>query len=136
MTLTRARVCDWDEDISRASKEAGTVQCIDLVAVMNVLTPQQLTELYICFLYCGVCFMGLSQRMLLFLSSYFQAGGNSLSSLGESSLSFYFFIHERHRERGRDLGRGRSRLHARSLMWGLIPGLQDHALGERQMLNH
>ena len=44
---------------------------------------------------------------------------------------------ERERERrGRDTGRGRSRLHAGNLMWDLIPGLQDHALGQRQVLNH
>ncbi|XP_072644778.1 pleckstrin homology domain-containing family B member 2 isoform X1 [Canis lupus baileyi] len=45
---------------------------------------------------------------------------------------FILFIHEKHRaerERGRDTGRGRSRLHARSLTWDLIPGLQDHTLG-------
>ena len=30
---------------------------------------------------------------------------------------FYLFIYARHRERGRDLGRGRSRLPAGSLMW-------------------
>ena len=47
------------------------------------------------------------------------------------------FIHERERERerGRDTGRERSRLHARSPMWDSIPGLQDHALGQRQALN-
>ena len=39
---------------------------------------------------------------------------------------------ERERERGRDTGRGRNRLHAGSPMWDLIPGLQDHALGQRQ----
>ena len=37
--------------------------------------------------------------------------------------------------RGRDIGRGRSRLHAASPMWDLIPGLQDHTLSRRQMLN-
>ena len=42
---------------------------------------------------------------------------------------------ERERERGRDTGRGRSRLHAGSLMWDSIPGLQDRALGQRQVLN-
>ena len=42
---------------------------------------------------------------------------------------------ERERERGRDTGGGRSRLHARSLMWDSIPGLQDHAPGQRQALN-
>ena len=38
-------------------------------------------------------------------------------------------------ERGRDTGRGRSRLHAGSPMWDLIPGLQDYDLGGRQALN-
>ena len=42
---------------------------------------------------------------------------------------------ERERERGRDTSRGRSRLHARSLMWDSIPGLQVHALGQRQAPN-
>ena len=40
---------------------------------------------------------------------------------------------EREAETGR--GRGRSRLHAGSLIWDLIPGLQDLALGQRQALN-
>ena len=44
-------------------------------------------------------------------------------------LKLYLFINEKHRERGRDTGRGRSRLHAGSPMWDPIPGLQDHALG-------
>ena len=43
---------------------------------------------------------------------------------------------ERERERSRDTGRGRSRLHAGSLTWDSILGLQDHALGQRQALNH
>ena len=42
---------------------------------------------------------------------------------------------ERERERGRDTGGGRSRLHARSPTWDSIPGLQDRALGQRQALN-
>ena len=41
-----------------------------------------------------------------------------------------------HRERERDIGRDRSRLHAGSLTWDSIPGLQDRALGQRQALNH
>ena len=40
------------------------------------------------------------------------------------------------RERGRNIGRGRSRLHARSPMWDLIPALGDHALSQRRTLNH
>ena len=39
---------------------------------------------------------------------------------------------ERCRERGRDTGRGRSRLHAGSPTWDSILGLQDQALGQRQ----
>ena len=45
---------------------------------------------------------------------------------------FYFFIHERHTERGRDIGRGRSRLPMGSPVWDSIPGPQDHALNQRQ----
>ena len=37
--------------------------------------------------------------------------------------------------RDKDRGRGRSRLHAGSQMWDSIPGLQDHALDQRQVLN-
>ena len=49
----------------------------------------------------------------------------------------YLFIDtERERERGRDTGRGRSRLHSRILMWDSIPGLWDHALSQKQTLNH
>ena len=48
----------------------------------------------------------------------------------------YLFIHERHTERGRNTGRGRSRLHAGSPMWDSIPGFQDHTLSGKQMLNH
>ena len=40
------------------------------------------------------------------------------------------------RERGRDTGRGRSRLPAGNLMWDLIPGSQDNDLSQRQMLNY
>ena len=37
---------------------------------------------------------------------------------------------------GRDIGRERSWLHAGNLMWDLILGFRDHAMGQRQMLNH
>ena len=55
-------------------------------------------------------------------------------------IEYYFFkyciyLFMRDRERGRDTGRGRSRLHAGSPMGEWIPGLQDHALGQRQILN-
>ena len=42
---------------------------------------------------------------------------------------------ERDRERGRDTGRGETGSVAASLIWDLIPGLQDHALGRRQALS-
>ena len=38
-------------------------------------------------------------------------------------LRFYLFMHERHRERGRDTGRGRNGLPVGSPMWDSIPGL-------------
>ncbi|XP_048951297.1 zinc transporter 6 isoform X4 [Canis lupus dingo] len=40
-------------------------------------------------------------------------------------------LRQRERERSRDTGRRRSRLHAKSLTWDSIQGLQDHALGCR-----
>ena len=39
-------------------------------------------------------------------------------------------------ERGRDMGRGKSRLPAGSPMRDSIPGPRDHDLSQRQMLNH
>ena len=39
-------------------------------------------------------------------------------------------------ERGRDIGRGRSKLPAGSLIWDWIPGPQDHDLSWRQKLKH
>ena len=54
-------------------------------------------------------------------------------------------VTERERERHRDIGRGRSRLHAGSLMWDSILGPWDHPvffgggnhpLSLRQMLKH
>ena len=58
------------------------------------------------------------------------------SAISNIFKRFYLFIHERHRkkERGKDTGRGRSRLHAGRLTWDSILGLQDHALGRRQVL--
>ena len=51
-------------------------------------------------------------------------------------MPFYFifkdFIYLFMRDTGREaetIGRGRSRLHAGSPTWDLIPGFQDHALG-------
>ena len=43
-------------------------------------------------------------------------------------------MRDTHIDRGRDTGRGRSRLHAGSLMQDSIPGPQDHTLGLRQTL--
>ena len=56
-------------------------------------------------------------------------------------ISFFFndlFIYssETHRERGRDTGRGRSRLPAGSLMRSSILGPQDHNLSQRRTFNH
>ena len=47
----------------------------------------------------------------------------------------HLFMTDTERERGRDTGRGRSRLLAGSPKWDSIPGLQDCALGQRQALN-
>ena len=55
-----------------------------------------------------------------------------------SKFSFYFIIYllMRDTKRGRDIGRGRSRLPEGSLMWDSIPEPWDHHLTQRQMLNH
>ena len=45
-------------------------------------------------------------------------------------------VTERERERGRDIGRGRSRLPVGCAMQDLIPGTPDHDRSQRQMLNH
>ena len=47
-------------------------------------------------------------------------------------LNLFMIVMER--EEGRDIGRGRGRLPAGSLMQDLIPGPRDHALSRRQML--
>ena len=95
------------------------------------------------------------------LTSNMTQGECSISSSPSSSLSFQetalpnstdalirdlggtlffflkrLFIHERHTERGRDIGRGRNRLHAGSPLWDLILRLWDHTLRPRQTLNH
>ena len=53
-------------------------------------------------------------------------------------LKNILFIHswETQRERGRDTGRGRSRLPVGSSMWDSIPGPWDHTMSRRQMLYH
>ena len=40
----------------------------------------------------------------------------------------FIYLFMRDTERGRDIGRGRSRLLTGILMWDSIPGSQDHAL--------
>ena len=78
-----------------------------------------------------------SVRLSLIYAAHGSAGPPSiLCVFGFFLKRFYLFIHERHRKRGRDTGRGRrNKLHARSLMWDSIPGIQDHTLSQRQMLN-
>ena len=56
---------------------------------------------------------------------------------------YYFlkilFIHETHRERGRDIGIGRNRFPKGSPVWDSIQGLQDHTLepkADAQPLSH
>ena len=71
-----------------------------------------------------------------------KAGAKLLSHLGCPLFLFFFKIYliilERERKIGggaeREAGRGRSRLHAGSLMWNSIPGPLDHDLSQR--LNH
>ena len=58
-------------------------------------------------------------------------------ALCQKLLLFYDFIYllVRDRERGRDIGRERSRIPVRSLTWDSIPGPQDHDLNQKQTFN-
>ena len=47
-----------------------------------------------------------------------------------------FIIYSWETERGRDIGRGKSRPHAGSLTCNSYPGPRDHTLSQRQTLNH
>ena len=47
----------------------------------------------------------------------------------------YIYSWETQKKRGRDTGKGRSRLHAGIQMWDLIPGLQDHPEQKATTLN-
>ena len=58
------------------------------------------------------------------------------AALSSNKMDFFLkdFIYSGERE-SRDTGRRRSGLQAGCPMWDSIPGLQDHALGPRQVLN-
>ena len=51
-------------------------------------------------------------------------------------FNFFYYYYSWQRESSRDTGRGRSRLHAGCQMWDSNLGIQDHALSQRQALNH
>ena len=72
---------------------------------------------------------------ILLSKSYHFSGLFKTRTMSFVSFQFFFkiylFIYDR--ERGRDTGRGRSR--RGSPTWDPIPGLQDHAPGQRQVSN-
>ena len=59
----------------------------------------------------------------------------SINTFFKKKKKIYSLMIDRDRERGRDTGRGKSRLHTGSPTRDSILGLQDHALGQRQALN-
>ena len=63
-----------------------------------------------------------------------QPGAYFFTSFFLNKDFIYLFMRDTQIER-LDTDRGRSRLHAWSLMWDLIQGLQDHSLGQRQAPN-
>ena len=78
-------------------------------------------------------------------STYWQTPTSFLCPLillirGENVILHIFlkvlFIYSWEAQREADIGRGRSSLPARSLMWDSIPGPRDHDLSQRQTLNH
>ena len=58
-----------------------------------------------------------------------------LSDINSRFLKKILFILERHTERGRDIGRGKSKLPEGSPLWDSIPGPQDQDPSWRQTLN-
>ena len=62
---------------------------------------------------------------VIFYQGYFGKNSQQFDIVLEKSLRFYLFIHERHRERGRDIGRGIRRLPAESPTQDSIPGPRD-----------
>ena len=62
-------------------------------------------------------------------------GHGKFSDVLESLRDFFFkdfiYLFMRDRERGRDIGREKGRLHAGSPMWDLIPGIQDPCPGPK-----
>ena len=63
------------------------------------------------------------------ITPWAEGGAKLLSHPGIPSSMYFFkkdfiYLFMRDTERGRDTGRGRSRLHAGSQTWDLIPGLQ------------
>ena len=61
---------------------------------------------------------------------------NEWLSLFRRVLFCFNFVFIWDTERGRDIGTGRSRLPAGSLMWDSIPGPWDHDLSQRETLNY
>ena len=83
-------------------------------------------------------------QWLWFLSNNLHLLNNVISLPERETFStillFFFslkilFIYSWEIQRGRDMGRGRSRLHAGSPVQDSIPELQDHTLGRRQTPN-
>ena len=90
--------------------------CVSLLAFINALLQLWVFSSYLLFIYLFIClFVYLFIRFNLFMR--------------------HTHTHT-HTHRGRDTGRGRSRLHTGSPMRDSIPGPQDHALDQRQVLNH
>ena len=76
-------------------------------------------------------------------NSWFKVIAQTLISIKSyiSLVLFFFFkilfIYERHRERGGDTGRGRSRLYAGSLTWGsILPWIMPWTKGGTKPLSH
>ena len=72
-------------------------------------------QIYLCFLILGI----IATSELFFLRRKF---------LFLFLKILFIYSWETHRERGRDIGRGRRRLHAGSQTWDSIPGFWDHTL--------
>ena len=81
-----------------------------------------------------------TQRSLCYKYSPCWAAVNCVPTMREHSFfsppKILFIYSERHTERGKDTGRGRSRVPAGNPVWDPIPGPWGHTLSRRQMLNN
>ena len=111
-----------------------------LVSLMHILFCWSFTFYPLTFLWFGQHW-NLFLNILLFMCSLyfifffsFKKCWNIVKPFSTLGIFIFLFMRHTHTQRGRDIGRGRNRLHAGSLAQDSIPSLQDHP-GPKAALN-